>query len=74
MEYAFRLVGISERLWLFGISDGTLLEVLEAQHLEKPVELHLQFDPEWLKFYQQLGQKYGNPLDELIGEYVRHQG
>ncbi|MEK6951199.1 MAG: hypothetical protein AABX13_05755 [Nanoarchaeota archaeon] len=37
-----------------------------AKAKNKPIELHLQFDSEWKRFYEELGKQYGNPLDYLI--------
>ncbi len=66
MEFCFRAIEISNKVWIFGISHGTLQESNIAISREKPVELHLQFDPEWRKYYEELGKQYGNPLDYLV--------
>src|SRR3989338_904456 len=57
MEFCFRAVEISDRVWIFGISHGTLQESKTALAKKKPLELHLQFDPQWRKFYEELGKE-----------------
>jgi len=67
MEFCMRLVDVSDELWMFGISSGTLMEAVHALDIKKPVEFKFEyFDPEWKKFYEELGPKYGNPLDGLL--------
>ena len=66
MEYCLRLIDTSDEFYLFGISEGTLDETLYAIEIKKPIIPHLEFDPEWIKFYARLKQEYGNPLDKLL--------
>jgi len=67
MEWCLRLVDISDEFYIFGVSNGTLEEVAHAIKTIKPVTLQFDgFDTEWKKFYQELGHKYGNPLDKLL--------
>jgi len=66
MEFCFRAVDMSDRIWIFGVSHGTLQEVNIALAKKKPIELHLHLDSGWRRFYEELGKKYGNPLDYLI--------
>lgn len=67
MEFCARLIDISDEFWMFGVSNGTLEEVAYAIKISKPVILQLEaFDPEWKKFYKELGKKYGNSLDKLL--------
>ncbi len=66
LDYYFRFVDACERLWLFGISDGTLRESSRAKKDGKAIGLHLDFDPEWMKYYPQLKGRYGDHLDDLI--------
>lgn len=66
MRWCLKLIDISDEFWMFGISKGTLEEVAYAKTII-PVKLKFDgFDPEWKKFYKELGKDYGNPLDELI--------
>ena len=66
MEFCMRLVGICDQFRLFGVSKGTLQEIVEAQRLNKEIKLELSWDPEWKEFYAKLGKRYGNPLDKYI--------
>ena len=67
MKWCLRLVDISDEFWMFGVSDGTLEEVAYAIKTSKPIHLKFDgFDSEWKNFYQELGHKYGNPLDKLL--------
>lgn len=42
-----RLIDACDRLAFFGVSTGTLIELAYADKTNKPVRLHLDFDPEW---------------------------
>ncbi|MFH1590241.1 MAG: hypothetical protein ABIB43_06765 [archaeon] len=67
MEYCLRLIDISDEFYMFGVSEGTLEEVSHAIKINKPIKLQFDsFDPEWEKFYQELGPKYGDPIDNLL--------
>ena len=70
MEWCLRAVGMCDEFWMFGVSDGTLQEASRAILINKPIQLHFQSwhpgDPEWKRFYDDLGPKYGNPLDDLL--------
>ncbi len=66
MEYCLRLVNISDKVYLFGVSEGTLDEISHALEIKKPITLHLDFDSEWNKFYKKLRLIYNNPLVEFL--------
>lgn len=67
MEWCLRLVDISDEFYMFGVSEGTLIEVVHAIKINKPVILQFDdFDPEWEKFYQELGPKYDNPIQDIL--------
>lgn len=67
IEWCLRLINISDEVWMFGVSNGTLEEITHAIKNNKPVYLKFDsFDSEWEKFYKELGYKYGNPLDKLL--------
>ncbi|PIN80614.1 hypothetical protein COV11_03725 [Candidatus Woesearchaeota archaeon CG10_big_fil_rev_8_21_14_0_10_30_7] len=69
MEWCLRLVDICDEFYMFGVSNGTLEEVAYAIKTIKPVTLQFDgFDLEWDKFYQEIGQKYGNPLYKLLNK------
>ncbi len=62
-----RLINISDEVWMFGVSDGTLEEITHTIKNNKPVYLKFDgFDSEWGKFYKELGKKYDNPLEILL--------
>ena len=70
MDWCLRLVDISDEFWMFGVSNGTLEEVAHAIKIVKSVKIFLDsFDTEWNKFYQELGNKYGRPLDEFLRRF-----
>lgn len=55
-----------EEFWLFGVSEGTLEELVHSIKIGKKVKLFMDlFDPEWRNFYRDLGFKYGDPLREI---------
>lgn len=67
MEWCLKLVDISDEVYMFGVSNGTLEEVAHAMKIVKPVTLQFDgFDPEWGTFYKEFGPKYGNPIDKLL--------
>lgn len=67
MEFCLRLVNICDRFYMFGVSEGTMKEVVHAIGMKKPISLKFDgFDSDWKKFYNILGPKYGNPLDKLL--------
>ena len=67
MEYCRRLVEVCDEFWMFGISNGTLEELVHALKLGKTIRLNFEgFDIEWKKYYTELGPTYGNPLDALL--------
>lgn len=67
MRFCLKLVSICDEFWMFGVSDGTLQEAVYAIRILKPIRLKLRdFDPGWEKFYADLRQKYGNPLDKFL--------
>ncbi|HLD04663.1 MAG TPA: hypothetical protein VJG90_03000 [Candidatus Nanoarchaeia archaeon] len=52
---------------MFGVSKGTLEEVVHALGKGKKVRLFLdEFDPEWRRYYSEIGPSYGKPLDEIL--------
>jgi hypothetical protein len=70
MKWCLELINISDEFWMFGVSKGTLQEVVHAMKVGKPVILQLDiFDPAWKKYYQELKELYNNPLDNLLRNY-----
>jgi len=67
MEYCLRLVDISDEFWMFGISQGTLEELVHALDKNKIIKLFFEeFDPEWKRYYQELASNYRNPLEKVL--------
>ena len=68
MDICCKLIDTCDEFWMFGVSQGTLIEVVHTQKSpNKPVELHFEFDPQWREFYAKLGGQFGNPLDRYPG-------
>lgn len=66
MASCFDLVALCDEFWLFGVSHGTMQELVIAKDLVKPVRLHLEYDTEWKDFYKKLAPEYGRPLDDML--------
>jgi len=70
MEYCLRAVNMCDEFWMFGVSPGTLQEVVEAIRIGKPIQLHFQDwnpgDTGWKKYYDELSPGYNNPIDGLL--------
>ncbi len=66
MEWCFRTVEISDEVWLFGISDGTLGESQYGLKIGKLIVPKLQFDSQGRSLYQKLGSKYDLKLRKII--------
>jgi hypothetical protein len=55
MMYCLRAIEICDEFWLFGVSQGTILEANHALKISKPTRRYLEeFDPKWRSFYQKL--------------------
>ena len=64
IDFCLRLIDICDEFYMFGVSKGTLIEINHAIKIKKPVKLHIeQFDPDWRKYYQQLGAEENYPLE-----------
>ena len=58
MEFCRRAIGISDRVYLIGISEGALDDIIEGKNQKKPISQFVErFDPEWRKYYDLLIQK-----------------
>ena len=63
LEFCERAVEMCDEFWLFGISNGTLRELVHAQKIKKPVKIFIDdFDSEWKQNYETLEEQYENPL------------
>lgn len=53
---------------MFGVSEGTLEELVYALEKGKLIKLFFdEFDPGWREHYEKLRAKYGNPLEGILG-------
>lgn len=64
MESRKRMVDISDELWMFGVSDGTLEDLSYALSIEKPIRLNGQFDPSWNEHNLRLRKKHSYALEK----------
>jgi hypothetical protein len=67
-----RLIDICGEFAIYGISEGTLIElqyVLDKntnKDFQRPVEIFVkEFDPEWEKYYEQYYKRFSTALDYL---------
>jgi len=66
IEFCKKAIEICDEFWMFGVSDGTLQELLHAKRLGKPTKLLLnEFDPNWRDAHEALKTKY-KQLNNLI--------
>lgn len=66
MQACFDAVKNCDEFWMFGVSTGTMQELLVAKQENKAIKLLLDFDPDWKKFYAEIGPKFGNPLEGML--------
>lgn len=66
MEWCLRLVDISDQLWVFGISRGTLQELTHALTIGKPFRSFFrEFDPTFSEHVEQFRAIYRGALEQL---------
>ena len=65
IDICLAFVETCPKFWLFGISEGTLKEIIRALEIERKPRLINGFDTEREKFYAELGPKFGYPLKGL---------
>ena len=71
MEFCQRAVGICDKVYMFGISEGVLDDAKEGMLLGKPVESYVKiFDADWEKYYDSLVSKeaYTDILLKTVGK------
>lgn len=66
LQLCERAIKICDGVWIFGVSDGTLREAQYARKMAKHMELKLQFDRHWEKFYAELRSRHKGVLDDII--------
>ncbi len=72
LDLCCRLIDVCDEFWLFGISEGTLLETeyffQKNLQLSKPIPICVyikEFDHEWQKYCSIYQDKFGPTLDQL---------
>ena len=65
IEWCLKLMEMCDEFWLFGISEGTLQELNYALKIKKPAKTFLEFDEDWKKFYEELGDNFSDPLKKI---------
>lgn len=67
MKICLKSIDNCDEFWLFGVSKGTLEELIHAIKIMKKIKLCMdEFDSEWRRVYKELGSQYGNPLEKLV--------
>ena len=65
LEFCCRAIDICDEFWLFGISEGTLMELKHALDKNKPVKLFFKkFDNDWKNEYEKLKNQFKDPLSK----------
>ena len=70
MEFCTKIIGICDKVYLFGISEGSLDEIIEAKRLGKSITDHSKrFDPEFEKYHDLFASnpKYKQIILEVCG-------
>lgn len=66
MKCCYRLIDTCDDFGMFGVSEGTLGEIIHArERIIMPIHIDLRFDPNWQEFYQKLAKQFGNPFASL---------
>jgi len=66
MEFCCRAIDISDEFWMFGISEGTLIELCYALEKNKQIKLFLDdFDIDWKKEYAKIKDRFNDPLTHV---------
>lgn len=68
LKFMLHVLDFCDVIGLFGISDGTLLEVSTRLKSNKEIRTFPEFDPEWEMQYEQFKVKYDYPLEKLRGK------
>lgn len=75
MTVCCRAIEMCDEFWIFGISEGTLIELtwVLQWNADNPTKvktirlLHEEFDPEWQKYYEQYKNepRFNDPLERI---------
>ena len=67
LRFALQLVGASSQLYIFGISEGTIIEANRAYAQSKPIDIFVnEFDSDWKKYYPEMRKRFGDFLDQIF--------
>ena len=68
LKFMLHVMEFCDTTGIFGISDGTMLEIFESLKQQKEIKTFPSFDPEWGTQYEKLKGKYDSPLEKLRGK------
>ncbi|MDE1969966.1 MAG: hypothetical protein KGI50_00060 [Patescibacteria group bacterium] len=69
LQFMLHVLSFCDVVGLFGISEGTMIELNRAIALGKTVLLYPDFDPQWNAAYENLKHTYGDPLSHVRGTH-----
>jgi hypothetical protein len=70
LEFCCRAIEMCDEFWLFGVSEGTLVELTHVINFNKNNlinpkiirYLYKLFDPEWKDYYEKYRNRFADPL------------
>jgi len=71
MEFCLRAISICDEFWIFGVSEGTLIELshviknLDVTVPRPKIRVFPEFDLEWEQEYTKLKDRFGDPLSKI---------
>ena len=68
LKFMLHIMEFCDATGLFGISNGTMLELSESLKQQKDIRTFPGFDPEWETQYEKLKSGYNSPLEKLRGK------
>lgn len=73
LKFLIDIMKQCDAVWIFGMSEGVLGEfktALDMRDSGSDIEVagFYGFDPEWDRYYRDLGQKYGDPITRFRGK------
>ncbi|OGY66689.1 MAG: hypothetical protein A3I24_03365 [Candidatus Harrisonbacteria bacterium RIFCSPLOWO2_02_FULL_41_13b] len=70
LKFMLHVMGFCDATGIFGVSDGTMLELSESLKQKKDIRTFPSFDLEWETQYEKLKSKYDSPLEKLRGKNI----
>ena len=68
LEFCLRMIDTVDEFWIFGISEGVMVELdyFLKNRKGRPIKLFMdQFDPEWKAYYEQFKPRFGDLLSQI---------